>query len=51
VGLGLNWYLSRTVRTTFDYYRTRFANKAPISSNPILRQDEQAFITRFQLSF
>ena len=51
VGLGLNWYLSRTVRTTFDYYRTRFANKAPTSSNPILRQDEQAFITRFQLSF
>ena len=50
-GLGLSWYLSKTVRTTFDYYRTRFANKVPVSSTQILRQDEQALITRIQLSF
>jgi phosphate-selective porin OprO/OprP len=51
VGLGLNWYLSRTVRTTFDFYQTHFTNLVPLSSTQILRQDEQAFITRFQLSF
>jgi phosphate-selective porin OprO/OprP len=50
-GLGVSWYLSKTVRTTFDYYRTRFANEVARSSTPILRQDEQAFITRFQVSF
>ena len=51
LGLGLNWYLSRTVRTTFDYYQTSFGNKVPVSSAQILRQDEKALITRFQLSF
>ncbi len=51
VGLGLNWYLSKTVRTTFDFYRTHFSNEVPVSSTQILRQDEQAFITRFQISF
>ena len=24
VGLGLNWYLSKAVRFTFDYYQTNF---------------------------
>ena len=51
VGLGLNWYLSKTVRTTFDFYQTRFTNLVPVSSTQILRQDERAFITRFQISF
>jgi phosphate-selective porin OprO/OprP len=51
VGLGLNWYLSRTVRTTFDFYQTRFDNLVPVSSTQVLRQDERAFITRFQISF
>jgi len=51
IGLGLNWYLSKTVRTTFDFYDTRFSNLVPLSSTQILRQDEKAFITRFQLSF
>ncbi len=51
VGVGVNWYLSKTVRTTFDYYRTRFNNLVSVSSTQILRQDEQAFITRFQISF
>jgi phosphate-selective porin OprO/OprP len=51
LGFGLSWYLSRTVRTTFDYYQTRFANKVPASSTQILRQDEKALVTRFQLSF
>jgi phosphate-selective porin OprO and OprP len=54
VGLGLNWYLSKTVRFTFDYYQTRFGFNllAPaVSAAPLLRQDEKAFISRFQLSF
>ncbi|MFA5057256.1 MAG: porin [Opitutaceae bacterium] len=53
-GLGLNWYLSKAVRFSFDYYRTRFgfAPGAPaVSTAPVLRQDEQAFITRFQVAF
>jgi phosphate-selective porin OprO/OprP len=54
VGVGLNWYLSKAVRFTFDYYQTRFRfnSAAPaVSATPILRQDEKAFITRFQLGF
>jgi phosphate-selective porin OprO/OprP len=53
-GLGLNWYLSKAVALKFDYYQTKFdfAPGAPaISTTPLLRQDEQAFITRFQVSF
>jgi len=44
-GLGLNWYLSKTVKTTFDVYDTRFSNLVPVSATQILRQDEKAFIT------
>ena len=54
LGLGLNWYLSKAVRVTFDYYQTKFgfAPGAPaVSTNLLLRQDEKAFITRFQVSF
>jgi phosphate-selective porin OprO/OprP len=54
VGVGLNWYLSKAVRFTFDYYQTKFGfnSAAPaVSSTQLLRQDEKAFITRFQLSF
>ena len=51
LGLGVSWYLSRTVRATFDYYQTRFSTPVARSSAPALRQDEQALITRFQVSF
>jgi phosphate-selective porin OprO and OprP len=50
-GIGVNWYLSKTVRTSLDYFQTRFSNPVLLSSTQILRQDEQALITRFQLSF
>jgi len=53
-GIGLNWYLSKAVRFTFDYFQTKFgfAAAAPaVSSTQILRQNEQAFISRFQVSF
>jgi phosphate-selective porin OprO/OprP len=54
LGLGLNWYLSKAVAFKIDCYQTKFGFSplAPaISAAQILRQDEKAFITRFQLSF
>jgi phosphate-selective porin OprO and OprP len=53
-GVGLNWYLSKAVRFTFDYFQTKFdfaAGAPAVPSTPILRQNEKAFITRFQVSF
>jgi phosphate-selective porin OprO/OprP len=49
-GIGVNWYLSKTVRATLDYSRTRFDAVLP-STSVLLRQDEQALITRLQLAF
>ena len=54
LGLGFNWYLSKAVAFKVDYYQTKFgfAPGAPATSTTqILRQDENAFISRFQLSF
>jgi phosphate-selective porin OprO and OprP len=54
IGLGLNWYLTKIVRFTLDYYQTRFelSPLAPaVPANALLRQDEKALISRFQLSF
>ena len=54
VGVGLNWYLSRAVAFKIDYFQTKFGfnSEAPlVSATQILRQDEKAFITRFQVSF
>lgn len=50
-GVGLNWYLSKVVRTSFDYYQTRFDNTVATSSAAILKQNEKAFISRLQISF
>jgi len=55
-GVGLNWYLSKTIRFTFDFYNTKFgfdstAALKPPASPSVLHQAEKAFITRFQLSF
>jgi phosphate-selective porin OprO/OprP len=53
-GVGLNWYLSKAVALKLDYYQTDFGFNAAapaVSSAPVLRQDEKAFITRFQLGF
>jgi phosphate-selective porin OprO/OprP len=54
VGLGFNWYLSKAVAFKIDGYQTRFGFNplAPaVPTTQILRQKEQAFISRFQLSF
>ncbi|HWA84684.1 MAG TPA: porin [Opitutus sp.] len=49
VGVGLNWYLSKMVRATFDYYRTKFAEPPP--GAPLLEDGEEVLITRLQLAF
>jgi phosphate-selective porin OprO/OprP len=54
IGAGVNWYLSKAVRASFDYYQAKFTlpTGAPaVSSTPLVRQDEKAFITRLQLTF
>ncbi len=49
-GVGVNWYLNKTVRATFDYFQTRFGTLLPPTS-VLLRQNEQALVTRLQLVF
>ncbi|MBI2513473.1 MAG: porin [Opitutae bacterium] len=54
VGVGLNWYLSKAVVLKLDYYQTDFgfnAGAPSVSTAPVLRQNEKAFIARFQLGF
>ena len=53
-GLGLNWYLGKAAMLKIDYYRTDFGFSSLVPAGPpapVLRQAEQAFITRFQLAF
>lgn len=53
-GLGLNWYLSKAAMLKLDCYRSHFglSTLAPaVATTPVLRQDEKAFISRFQLAF
>ena len=53
-GVGLNWYLGKATMLKIDYYQADFGFNvaAPaVSTTPLLRQDEKAFITRFQLTF
>jgi phosphate-selective porin OprO/OprP len=54
LGVGLNWYLAKAVAFKFDYYQTKFGFNAAAPAIPtpqVLRQDEKAFISRFQLAF
>lgn len=51
MGIGLNWYLSKSVRFAQDFFHTSFTNLMGTSTTQILRQDENVFITRLQLSF
>jgi len=52
-GLGLNWYLSGSVRVATDYFQTSFTLPPGVASSAteILNHDEKALITRFQVSF
>jgi phosphate-selective porin OprO/OprP len=51
--IGLNWYLSKTIRADLDYLQTRFdrAPGAVATTNAVLSADERAIITRVQVGF
>lgn len=52
-GVGLNWYLSKAIRASFNYFHSSF-DAAPGASplpNTVIGNDENAFITRLQLVF
>lgn len=52
-GLGLNWYLSKTVRANINLFRNdyKLAPGAAPAANTALSDDELALITRFQVAF
>ena len=52
-GVGLNWYLSKTVRAGFNVFKNEYklAPGAVVAPNSVLADDELAFVTRLQVSF
>lgn len=52
-GLGLNWYLSRSVRANFNVFHNQFdlAPGAAPATNAVVADDETTFISRLQVSF
>ena len=52
-GFGLNWHLSRSVRTNFDVFRNEFdlAPGAAPAANALITEAETTFITRVQVAF
>jgi phosphate-selective porin OprO/OprP len=52
-GLGLNWYLNKSVRAGFNVFQNEFklAPGATPAANALISDDETTFISRLQLSF
>jgi phosphate-selective porin OprO/OprP len=51
-GVGVNWYLTKAVRITQDFFDTRFTKAGPIApTTQILQHNEKALTTRLQLNF
>ncbi len=50
-GFGSNWYLNRNVKIQFDFEHTDFDGGSYEGSDAIDRVPEDAFFTRFQLSY
>ena len=53
-GIGLNWYLSKVARLSFDYEYTRFQQAAGASApaaTSVISKPERALLTRFSLNF
>jgi phosphate-selective porin OprO/OprP len=52
-GVSVNWFLSKAIRVSFDLVQTEFerAPGAKTTANPLIGQDERAFLTRFQVGF
>jgi phosphate-selective porin OprO/OprP len=54
LGVGLNWYLSKVARLSFDYEYTRFQQAAGASApaaTSVISKPERALLTRFSLNF
>jgi phosphate-selective porin OprO/OprP len=52
VGVGFNWYLTKAVRITQDFFDTRIHVGTVTTATPqILRHNEKALTTRVQVSF
>ncbi|HEY0947192.1 MAG TPA: porin [Opitutaceae bacterium] len=49
-GVGVNWYLTKSLRATVDYFQSDFKTQLTPTS-ALLRQDEKAVITRLQVAF
>lgn len=51
--IGLNWYPSKTVRASLNYFHTDFdwAPGATPANNSVIFADENAIVTRLQLTF
>lgn len=50
-GLGLNWYLNRSLRVYLDYEETSFEGGAAAGTLTADRPDEKILFSRFQISF
>jgi phosphate-selective porin OprO/OprP len=51
-GAGVNWYLTKAVRISQDFFDTSFTKVGPAApTTQILKHNEKALITRVQLSF
>lgn len=52
-GVGLNWFLSRSVRASFNLFQNKFelAPGAAPAANALIADDETTFISRLQVSF
>jgi phosphate-selective porin OprO/OprP len=52
-GLGLNWFLSRSVRANFNLFQNKFelAPGAAPAADALIADDETTFLTRVQLAF
>ena len=52
-GLGLNWFLNRSVRFNIDFFHGHFDNEVRSSSltNNVLKNDENGLLTRLQIYF
>jgi phosphate-selective porin OprO/OprP len=52
IGGGLNWYLTKSIRISQDFFDTRFGVLTRTAATPqILQHNEKALTTRVQLSF
>jgi len=53
LGVGLNWYLSKTARFSLDYEYTSFKTfgSPTIASSSVISHPERLLLTRFGLTF